>query len=301
MQSKTKVIFLLGPTGVGKTEISLYLAKKFNGEIISADSVQVYKEFDIGSAKISCEKMQGIKHYGIDIKDPKEEFSVFDYISYTKEKIEEIKSKGKLPIIVGGTGLYVKALVNGYNFGDAGKNDNFRQEIEKEILENGLESVYEKLCKINPLLAKETDNNNKVRVIRALEISMFGTEKTKSNCEYDFKIFALNLDRALLYDRINKRVDEMVKNGLIKEVETLYKKYGQVQPMKAIGYKEIVEYLDNKKEIEKGIELVKQHSRNYAKRQITFLKGIENVVFVDAQDKDNAKKQIEKKIEGFVS
>lgn len=301
MQSKTKVIFLLGPTGVGKTEVSLFLAKKFNGEIISADSVQVFKEFDIGSAKITVQEMQGVKHYGIDIKDPKEDFSVYDYISYTKEKIEEISQKGKLPIIVGGTGLYVKALVNGYNFGDAGKNDDFREKIEKEISLNGLESVYQKLYKINPLLAEKTDKNNKVRVIRALEISLFGTEKTKSDCEYDFKIFALNLDRTLLYDRINKRVDEMVKNGLIKEVETLYKKYGEVQPMKAIGYKEIIECLDNKKEIEKGIDLVKQHSRNYAKRQLTFLKGIENVIFVDAKDKEEAKKKIQKEIEDFIS
>ena len=195
MDKKTKVVFILGPTGVGKTKLSVKLAKKFDGQIISADSVQVFKHFDIGSAKVTKEEMQGVVHYGIDVVSPEDEFSVFDYLNYTKQKIEEIEVNQKLPFIVGGTGLYVKALVNGYNLGGTGKNEEFRQNVLKEIETNGIESVYNKLKIKNPLLAKNTDCHNKVRVIRALEIATFGEDKKQeSTSDYDFLIFALNLE-----------------------------------------------------------------------------------------------------------
>lgn len=298
-QKKKKVVFILGPTGVGKTSFSIKLAKFFNGEIISADSVQVYKEFDIGSAKITEEEMENIKHYGLNLVSPKEEFSVYDYVVFTKEKINEINSKGKLPIIVGGTGLYVKALVENYNFGGTEKHDEFREKIEKDIEEKGLDFVFGELQKINPDISNKIDRFNKVRVIRAMEISLFGENQTKKETnEFDFKIFALNMERSKLYERINKRVDIMMNNGLVDEVKRLYDKYGYCQPMRAIGYKEVVDYINSKCSIEEMVEKVKQHSRNYAKRQITFLKGMNNVEFIDVENKDEAfncmKKEIEK-------
>lgn len=283
-----KVIFILGPTGVGKTKISLELAKKFDGEIISADSVQIFKEFDIGSAKVTLEEMQGIKHYGIDIIEPNQEFSVYDYVEYTKKTIEEIFKKGKLPIIVGGTGLYVKALTEGYNFGETGKNKDFREKLESEIEEKGLEEVFDRLVKLNKELADKTDRFNKVRVIRALEIATFGGEKLTTTPLYDYKVFALNLDREKLYERINKRVDLMLDKGLLKEAEKLYNKYGYVQPMTAIGYKEFLPYFKGEKQIEECVNLAKQHSRNYAKRQITFLKSIKDIKFVDVENLNEA-------------
>ena len=298
---KPKVVFILGPTGVGKTGISTEIAKAFDGEIISSDSVQIYKEFDIGSAKVTKEEMQGVVHYGVDIISPEQEFSVFDYVNYTKEKIYQITQKGKLPIVVGGTGLYVKALTEGYNFGKAEKNDDFRKNIEKEINENGLEEVYERLKKIDSELASKTDSKNKPRVIRALEIATFGTKKEKqTESEFDFKIFALNMEREKLYDRINQRVDIMIKDGVVDEVMALYKKYGNVQPMRAIGYKEFLPYFENEASLEQCINLIKQHSRNYAKRQITFLKGMQNIEFVDVGNKTQALKSIKEKIEKFL-
>ena len=186
MKNKQKVVFILGPTGVGKTKLSVWIAKKFNGEIISADSVQIFKEFDVGSAKVTQEEMSGIKHYGIDIVNPDEEFSVFDYIEYTKRCIEKISKEGKLPVIVGGTGLYVKALTEGYNLGGTEKNAQFREELEEKIKKDGLESVYQVLKDKSPEMAEKTDKDNKVRVIRALEIATFGGDKEKTNeCEYD--------------------------------------------------------------------------------------------------------------------
>lgn len=292
-----KVLFILGPTGVGKTALSVELAKEFNGEIISADSVQVFKEFDIGSAKVTAEEMQGVTHYGLDVVSPSEEFSASDFVAYTKKMIEKIALKGKLPIIVGGTALYVKSLVEGYNFGDTEKHPDFRIELENEIQKYGLESVYNKLKKESPELALQIDGKNKVRVIRAFEILKFGTAKEKSinEIEYNYKIFSLTMPREKLYERINKRAQIMIENGLIEEVDALYKKYGECQPMRAIGYKEVVPYLKGEISLKSMEELISQHTRNYAKRQLTFLRGMDNIDFVDVlqeQDKQNMKKEI---------
>lgn len=297
---KQKVVFILGPTGVGKTNLSVKLAKVLNGQIISADSVQVYKGFDIGSAKVTTDEMQGIKHYGIDIKEPNEEFSVFDYVNFTKERIAEIARAGHLPIIVGGTGLYVKALTENYNFGDASKNDAIRQKIEDEITLNGQEAVYNKLVSIRPDLAQKLDKNNKPRLVRAMEIALSGGKQTSRESEYDFKIFALNLDREKLYERINLRAEIMLKNGLVKEVKSLYERYGMVQGMRAIGYKEIVSCLDGQISEEEALNLVKQHSRNYAKRQLTFLRTMKNVEFVDAENQEEAFNKMYEEIKSWI-
>ncbi len=301
-EEKKQVIFILGATGTGKSDIAIKLAKRFNGEIISADSVQIFKEFNIGSAKITEREMNGIKHYGLDIISPNEEFSVYDYVEYTKEKIEEITQKGKIPIIVGGTGLYIKSLIEGYNFGGTEKHDDFREQLEKDIKEYGLEKVYNRLLKLDYNLAKSIDKHNPVRVIRALEIATFGSQKTKqSDCEYDFKQLVITLERPLLYQKINKRVDLMIKQGLVEEVKNLYMKYGDnVQPMKAIGYKEVLPYLKGDISFDEMVELIKQHTRNYAKRQMTFLRKLNETIIIDNSDKNLALEKASMEIKKWI-
>ncbi|MBE7073877.1 MAG: tRNA (adenosine(37)-N6)-dimethylallyltransferase MiaA [Clostridiales bacterium] len=294
---KNKVIFLLGATGCGKSDLAIKLAKDFNGEIISADSVQVFKGFDIGSAKVTKEEMQGIKHYGIDIKQPNESFSAGEYVQYTHHAINEIVAKGKLPIIAGGTGLYVKSLVNGYNFGGTEKNEEFRKEIDALIDTQGLDMAVERLKQLNPKLLEGLDVKNKVRVVRALEIATFGGERTQDECKYDFKLLATTRPRKEMYARINKRFDIMVENGLIDEVKSLYDKYGDCQPMTAIGYKEVLPYLRGEITKEEMTEKIKQNTRHYAKRQLTFLRGMENVQAVDLTDENYYQKLKENIIE----
>lgn len=296
-----KVLILMGCTGVGKTDLSIHLAKLFNMEIISADSVQVFKGFDIGSAKIKKDEMHGIKHYGIDILNPDQEFTVSDFVFFAKNKIDEILSKGKIPLIVGGTGLYIKALVEGYNFGGTDKNEQFRIDMEKMYNTKGLTFLYERLMQLSPELAKNIDSKNKHRVIRALEIATFGSEKMKdSKSEYDFKIISLEMDRQKLYERINQRCRLMIENGLVDEVKNLYDRYGECQAMRAIGYKEVVLYLKGEISFDKLYELISQHTRNYAKRQITFMKGIKNITYFNLED-DNYLMQIEENIEKWLN
>lgn len=300
--NKKKVVFILGPTAVGKTFFSVKLAKKLSGEIISADSVQVYKGLDIGSAKVTKEEMQGVVHYAIDILEPWEEFSVYDFVEYTKQKIDEIVSKNKLPIIVGGTGLYVKALTLGYNFGGVNKDANLRENLEKLAEEKGNDYLYQMLLEKDKDMAEKTDKNNTVRLVRALEIALSDGQKQTGNVDIDYLIFALVKDRAILYDAINKRVDTMLANGLIDEVKSL-KQSGltaQNQSMRAIGYKEVLSYLDGEIDYDRMVEILKQHSRNYAKRQLTFLRGMQNVNFVDTSDVSSAEKTILSKVDAWL-
>ncbi|MBP3619311.1 MAG: tRNA (adenosine(37)-N6)-dimethylallyltransferase MiaA [Clostridia bacterium] len=287
---KKKVLFILGPTAVGKTAISVKLAKALDGEIISSDSVQIYKGLDIGSAKVTSEEMQGITHYAIDILDAKQEFSVFEFVEYTRKKIDEILQKGKLPIVVGGTGLYVKALTLGYNFGGTQKDQKLRVELEKLAEEKGNDYLFEMLLKKDENLAKKTDKFNTVRLVRALEIALSDGEKQQTEVDVEPFIVALNRDRELLYQDINKRVDIMLENGLVKEVESLMKQglTKEHQSMRAIGYKEVISFLEGEIDYERMVEILKQHSRNYAKRQLTFLRGMENVNFVDTENKEVA-------------
>lgn len=294
----TKVVFILGPTGVGKTKMSISLAKKFDGEIISADSVQVFKGLNIGSAKITKNEMQGVKHYAIDILEPDEEFSVFDFVQYTKQKIEEISARGKLPIIVGGTGLYVKALTEGYDFGGTNPDKNLRKKLEKIAQEKGNDYLFELLKEKNPAMAEKTDKHNTVRLIRALEIALGGGEKSKNDVNFEFFLVALTRNREKLYEIINDRVDKMLEDGLIEEVEQL-KKRGlseKNQSMRAIGYKEILAFLNGEYDRERMVELLKQHSRNFAKRQMTFLRGMNDVHYVDVENFEEAEKKLTKQI-----
>lgn len=294
---KSKVVAIIGPTAVGKSKIGIDVAKAFNGEIISADSIAVFKEFNIGSAKIMPKQMQGVKHYGIDIVSPSEQFSTFDFVVMAKKAIKKILDQGKLPIIVGGTALYVKALIENYNLG--GKVDmNLRETLTTQLEEKGLPFMAERLKKILGEESKEIDLKNPIRVLRALELALSGQNKTKNESEYDCKVFALIKDRQTLYNDINVRVDQMFANGLESEVRALYKKYGEnAQPFKAIGYQEFLPYFKGRCTKEDMINLIKQHSRNYAKRQITFIKSMQNVCFVDGENVEEAEQLIFEEIE----
>ncbi len=291
-----KALFILGPTAVGKTAISVKLAKLFNGEIISCDSVQVYKGMNIGSAKIKKEETEGVVHHLIDIVSPKEDFTAFQFVSLMKEKIKEISERNKLPIVVGGTSLYVKSLILNYNFGGAGKDENLRKKLEKILKDEGVEKLYSYLKTVNSDLATKTEKDNPVRVIRAIEIALGSGEKTSSKSEIDSLIFALTMEREKLYERINLRVDMMLDEGLVDEVKRL-KEEGLTREnssMKAIGYKEVLSFLDNEISYERMVELIKQHSRNYAKRQLTFLRGMENINYIDAEEENAFQKTCEK-------
>ena len=291
-----KALFILGPTAVGKTAISVKLAKLFNGEIISCDSVQVYKGMDIGSAKIKKEETEGVPHHLIDIVSPKEDFTAFQFVLLMKEKIKEISERNKLPIVVGGTSLYVKSLILNYNFGGAGKDENLRKKLEVILKNEGVEKLYSKLEEVNKSLALKTEKDNPVRVIRAIEIALGSGEKTSSKSEIDSLIFALTMEREKLYERINLRVDMMLDEGLVDEVKRL-KEEGLTREnssMKAIGYKEVLSFLDGEISYERMVELIKQHSRNYAKRQLTFLRGMENINYIDAEEENAFQKICEK-------
>ncbi len=268
-----KIIVILGPTAVGKSAFGVNLAKEINGEIISADSVQIFKELNIGSGKVTKGEMQGIKHHCVDILEPQEEFSVFDFVKLTKQKIEEISNKNKTPIIVGGTGLYVKGLIEGYDFGKFSKESDFRKNLE----EKSFEELLETLILISPEMAEKIEKNNKKRLIRALEIAKFGKMPSKCRQDFDVYLIYLNQNRQELYNKINSRTLNMFEKGLIEEVRNLVKKglTMENQSMKAIGYKEVIAHLNNDYNLERCKELTCQHARNYAKRQLTFFRGLE--------------------------
>ena len=291
-----KVLFVLGPTAVGKTEISIKLAKEFNGEIISCDSVQIFKGLDIGSAKVKKEEMKGVSHHLIDIVSPNESFTAFDMTEAIKEKIKEITSRGHLPIVVGGTSLYVKSLILGYNYGGVGIDAEYRNELNRILEKDGLEKLCEMLKNEDESAFDKIDKHNPLRVIRALEIAHLKGEKKTAKISLNPLTFALILDRQKLYDRINKRVDIMLKDGLVEEVKTLLGVgvKEDSQSMHAIGYKEVISFLKGEISYEKMVDLIKQHSRNYAKRQLTFLRGMEEVNYVDVEDKDNVDSMLEK-------
>ena len=291
-----KVLFVLGPTAVGKTEISIKLAKEFNGEIISSDSVQIYRGLDIGSAKVKKEEMKGVPHHLIDIVSPNESFTAFDMTEAIKEKIKEITSRGHLPIVVGGTSLYVKSLILGYNYGGVGVDAEYRNELNRILEKDGLEKLCEMLKNEDESAFDKIDKHNPLRVIRALEIAHLKGEKKTAKKTLNPLTFALILDRQKLYDRINKRVDIMLKDGLVEEVKTLLEAgvKEDSQSMHAIGYKEVISFLKGEISYEKMVDLIKQHSRNYAKRQLTFLRGMEEVNYVDVEDKDNVDSMLEK-------
>ena len=291
--NKPKVIVICGPTASGKTTLSIQLAQKINGEIISSDSMQIYKDMNIGTAKPDQQEMQGIKHYLLDFVEPNQRYSVADYKKDAENAIEDILQKGKVPIIVGGTGLYVDSLIYGIEYPNIEFDENYRKELERRVEKEGLEKLYEEARKIDPQAMEKISRNDQKRILRVLEIyNATGKTKTeqeiesrKNEVKYDYRVFAINMDREKLYDRINKRVDIMIQKGLIEEVENLLKKYNEFPTaMQGLGYKEVVEYLQGKVLKEDMIENIKRESRRYAKRQITWFKKIKQTIWIGPND-----------------
>lgn len=278
---KKTVIAIVGPTAVGKTKLSIEIAKRLNGEIISGDSMQVYRGLDVGTAKISEEEMQGIPHYMIDIKDPDEDFSAADFQYYVQTYIDEISSHNKVPVIVGGSGLYIQAALYDYNFSKQKRDGAITNRLENEMENEGIMPLYNRLKELDPKQAAKIHPNNHRRVIRALEIyettGLTMTQyqqKQKLDSPYNLILIGLEMDREMLYDRINHRIDTMVKNGLVAEVSRLYNQELENCPsMKAIGYKEIIPYIKEEQDLDRSIELLKRNSRRYAKRQYTWFKN----------------------------
>lgn len=277
---KSKVIVIVGPTASGKTAVSIELAKKINGEIISADSMQIYKYMDIGTAKPTADEMQGIKHYMLDIVEPDETYNVAKYKKMAENAIEEILAKGKTPIIVGGTGLYINTLVNGIEFLEIEGDTQYRDSLIKRGYEEGANVLHDELKKVDPESAEAIDANNIRRVARALEIyKVTGKTKTQLDIEsrkevkYDYIMFGLEWPREELYSRIDQRVDIMVKSGLIEEVKWLIENYKvSSTAMQGLDYKEVVEYLNGDISYEEMVEKLKIETRHYAKRQLTWFR-----------------------------
>ena len=290
-----KVIVVIGPTSVGKTKMGVALAKKLNGEVISGDSMQVYRQMDIGTAKVTIEEMEGVKHHCIDILDPKDQYSVHDFQQTVRKEITEITSRGHVPIIVGGTGLYIKAALYDYTFSEM---ENNHDEINEKYKDYTNEQLYDYLKQIDEESAKILHFNNRRRVLRAIEIyEQTGQKKSEiineqeHICLYDAYFVGLTLPRDLLYERINLRVDLMMENGLQEEMESLIKQglTRENQSMKAIGYKEWFDYFEGKCDLNEVSENIKKHSRQYAKRQYTWFKNQFEVQWYDVCLEDFSK------------
>ncbi|SDJ70773.1 tRNA (adenosine(37)-N6)-dimethylallyltransferase MiaA [Sediminibacillus albus] len=282
---KPFVIAVVGPTAVGKTSLSIEIAKRFQGEVISGDSMQIYKGMDIGTAKITKEETEGIPHHMIDIKNPDQAFSVADFQLLVRHHMEDILERNKLPIIAGGTGLYIQAALYGYNFSEQKRDEGFHMQIEEEIEQKGIETVFARLQEVDPEQAKKIHPNNKRRVIRALEVyettgMPMSEYQANQQQESDYQpiFIGLEMDRELLYQRINQRVDQMMEQGLLQEVKKLYDQgLEQAQSMKAIGYKEFLPYFKGEASLESSVQLLKRNSRRFAKRQFTWFKNKLNV------------------------
>lgn len=291
---KRPLIVLTGPTAVGKTKLSISLAKAVNGEIISADSMQVYQYMDIGSAKIKKEEMQGITHYLIDVLRPDEEFHIVKFQQMAKEAMEAIYAKGKIPILTGGTGFYIQAITKDIDFTEATQQDTYRTELEELAAEKGAQHLHEMLVKVDPKAAEEIHPNNVKRVIRALEffhqngspISKHNQEQKENQSPYNFAYFVLNAPRDLLYARIEQRIDEMLEEGLLEEVMKL-KEMGfhrGMVSMQGLGYKEILAYLEEEYSLEEAIRILKRDTRHFAKRQLTWFRRETDVTWVNKEE-----------------
>lgn len=288
---KKSLIVLTGPTAVGKTRLSISLAKAVNGEIISADSMQVYRHMDIGSAKITKEEMDGIAHHLIDVLEPEEEFHVVRFQQMAKTALEDIYSRGKVPILTGGTGFYIQAVTRDIDFTEDTKKAQCRARLEQEAEEKGSAWMHERLAEVDPASAEKIHANNKKRVIRALEfheltgrpISEHNEQEAQKDTPYNLAYFVLNDDRTRLYRRIDQRVDEMLEHGLVREIRTL-KEMGYTKDMvsmQGLGYKEILSWMDGECTLEEAVYTLKRDTRHFAKRQLTWFRRERDVIWVD--------------------
>ena len=300
--NKLPLIILTGPTAVGKTKASIGLAKAVGGEIISADSMQVYRHMDIGSAKIRKEEMEGVLHYLVDVLEPDEEFNVAIFQKMAKEAMEQIYQNGHIPIIVGGTGFYIQALLYDIDFSKGEEDTAYRKELEEFAKDNGPEALHERLREIDPKSAFDIHANNVKRVIRALEyyhqtgtpISRHNEEERQKESPYSFAYFVLNDERSRLYERIDQRVDVMLDAGLVKEVMALKERgYDRTMvSMQGLGYKEILAYLDGECTLEEAVYVLKRDTRHFAKRQITWFKRERDVIWIRKDQYDHDENRI---------
>ncbi len=287
-----KVIVICGPTASGKTGLSIELAKKIKGEIVSADSMQIYQEMDIGTAKPTQEEKQGITHYVMDFVSPEERYSVADYKKEAKKAIKEIIAKGKIPIVVGGTGLYIDSLIYEIEYPSIEFDENYRRNLEERVQKEGLETLYKEAKETDPLAIQKISQKDEKRILRILEI-YHATGKTKTEqeiesrkkpLEYDYQVYGLKWDRELLYQRINKRVDQMLQQGLIEEVKGILKKHDKFPTaMQGLGYKEVVQFLKGDTTEEEMIEKIKMETRRYAKRQMTWFRKNKQTIWLEGQ------------------
>ncbi|MGL5316656.1 MAG: tRNA (adenosine(37)-N6)-dimethylallyltransferase MiaA [Peptostreptococcaceae bacterium] len=293
--NKTPLIILTGPTAVGKTDLSIKLSKELNAEIISADSMQIYKYMDVGSAKVTKEEMDGIKHYLIDEVTPDHPFSVSEFQERANKYIEEIAKEGKCVLVTGGTGLYLNSLIYNMDFAKSDANEELREQLRIELEENGIDYMHNKLKELDSEAANRIHKNNTKRVIRALEVALSGKKMNdfsndlKFNEKYKPIIIVLNREREHLYKRIDKRVDIMMEKGLIEEVKSLlnmgYTK--EMISMQGIGYKEIIKYFEGEYELDEAIEIIKRDSRRYAKRQLTWFRRYDDAKWFNLDEYDN--------------
>lgn len=301
MSQKKPLIILTGPTAVGKTALSIELAKAVNGEMISADSMQVYRMLDIGTAKIKPDEMEGIRHYLIDVLEPTEDFNVFRFQQMAKAALEEIYAKGKIPIVVGGTGFYIQALLYDITFEETEESP-YRKKLEQYAKINGAHALHEQLKDIDPVSYQEIHENNVKRVIRALEfyhdtgypISTHNALEREKESPYNFAYFVLNDDRQKLYNRIEYRIDQMLEDGLVKEVQSALA-YGctkEMVSMQGLGYKEIIPYLEGNCSLEDAVYILKRDTRHFAKRQLTWFRRERDVIWVDKTEQTTTEDQL---------
>lgn len=303
---KKPLIILTGPTAVGKTALSVSLAKAIDGEIVSADSMQVYRGMDIGSAKIRKEEMQGVSHHLIDVLEPSEEFHVVRFQQMAKQAMEQIWAKGKIPILTGGTGFYIQAVLYDIDFTENGEDDTFRRTLEQMAKEQGAEALHRMLAKADPASAAQIHAHNVKRVIRALEyfhqtgepISAHNEQERRKASPYQAAYFVLNDKRDRLYARIDGRVEEMLKEGLVEEVRALKEKgfHRGMVSMQGLGYKEILEYLEGTCTLEEAVYKLKRDTRHFAKRQITWFKRERDVIWLEKDAFDGQEEAILQKI-----
>ena len=292
--SKPPLVILTGPTAVGKTALSVALAKAVNGEIISADSMQVYRRMDVGSAKVRTEEMQGIRHHLIDVLDPDEDFNVVLFQKLAKEAISDILSRHKIPILVGGTGFYIQSVLYDIDFTEHAEDTSLRNRLEEYARTNGAHALHELLVQADPKAAEGIHENNVKRVIRALEyheqtggkISAHNEAQHQRDAAYRFYYFVLTDDRAKLYERIDRRVDQMLKDGLVEEVKGLQQEgcHRGMVSMQGLGYKELLAYLEGEYDLERAVYLIKRDTRHFAKRQLTWFRREKYVTWVDRQN-----------------
>ena len=291
---KKPLIVLTGPTAVGKTKLSIALAKAVNGEIISADSMQVYRHMDIGSAKITPEEMDGVSHHLVDVLEPTEDFNIVLFQQMAKEAMDIIYAKGRIPILVGGTGFYIQSVTRDIDFTSSNQDDHYRRELEELAKQKGPSFLHDMLAKVDPKSAEDIHENNVKRVIRALEfykqngtrISEHNEEQKEHTSPYALAYFVLNAPRPLLYERIDARVDEMLKNGLVEEVKKLREMgcHRGMVSMQGLGYKEILAYLDGEYSLEEAVRILKRDTRHFAKRQLTWFRREKDTIWMNKDE-----------------